>query len=67
MGLKKNLKISEDVIDVMVQIKQSLEDTIHLSTSIKRFKEMAKTLKKKVEGEGLDLKIFQFLEILVLI
>ncbi len=47
MGLEKNLKILEDVMDVMVQTKQPAEDTTHLDISVKRFKEMAKAPKEK--------------------
>ncbi len=46
MGLEDSLKILEDVVDVMAQTKQSLEDTTHPNTSVKRFKEMARALKK---------------------
>jgi hypothetical protein len=60
MGLEKNLNFFENVVDVMVQTKRSLEDTIHLDTNIKRFKEMTKApkKKKKIESKGLDSKIF---------
>jgi len=34
-------------MDVMAQTKRSVEDTIHLDANIKRFKEMARTLKEK--------------------
>ncbi len=40
------LKIPEDVVDVMAQTKQSMEDTTHFNTSVKRFKEMAKAPKE---------------------
>jgi hypothetical protein len=46
MGLENNLKILEDVIDVMAQIKRSVENITHLDTSIKRFKEMARISKE---------------------
>jgi hypothetical protein len=69
MGLEKNFKIPMNVIDVMAQTKRLVEDTIHLSASVKRFKEMVRTLKEKnkIESGGLDSKTFQILEILVLI
>jgi hypothetical protein len=44
MGLEKNFKIPEDVVNVMIQTKRLLENIIHLNTNIKRFKEMAKAL-----------------------
>jgi hypothetical protein len=49
VGLERNLKILEDVIDVMVQTKRPTEDNTHHDTSVKRFKEMARapTEKKK--------------------
>ncbi len=60
MGLEKNFKILEDVVDVMAQIIRSVEDIIHYNRNIKRFQEMLKTpkKKKKVRGEGLDSKSF---------
>jgi hypothetical protein len=47
MGLEKSLKIPKDVMDVMAQTKRPVEDTTHPNASIKRFKEMARTLKEK--------------------
>jgi hypothetical protein len=47
MGLEKSLKILEDVMDVMAQVKQPAEDTIHRDISVKRFKEMARAPKEK--------------------
>jgi hypothetical protein len=47
MGLEKSLKILEDVIDVMAQIKRLAEDTTHPNANIKRFKEMARAPKEK--------------------
>jgi len=47
MGLENSLKIPEDAMDVMAQIKRLAEDTIHPDASIKRFKEMAKALREK--------------------
>jgi hypothetical protein len=47
MGLEKSLKIPKDVMDVMAQTKRPVEDTTHPDASIKRFKEMARTLKEK--------------------
>jgi hypothetical protein len=46
-----------------------VEDTTHPYASVKRFKEMVRAQKKrkKIEGEGLASKTFQFLEILALI
>jgi hypothetical protein len=69
MGLEKSLKIPEDAMDVMAQTKQPTEDTTHLDASVKRFKEMVRAPKKKkrIKGEGLASKTFQFLEILVFI
>jgi len=37
MGLGRNFKIPKDVVDVMVQIKWPMEDTIYFNTNIKRF------------------------------
>jgi hypothetical protein len=45
MGLEKNFKIHEDVINVMAQIKRSTGDTIHLDASVKKFKEMVRAPK----------------------
>ncbi len=44
----------------MAQIKRMVEDTIHFDASVKRFKEMARTPKKKnkMKGKGLDSKTF---------
>jgi len=47
MSLKKSLKILEDVVDVMAQIKQSIKDTTHLDASFKKFKEMVRALKER--------------------
>jgi hypothetical protein len=47
MGLEKSLQIPEDVVDVMVQTKRPVEDTTHPDANVKRFKEMARTPKKK--------------------
>jgi hypothetical protein len=47
MGFEKNLKILEDVMDVMAQTKQHVEDTTHLDASVKRFKEMVRAPKEK--------------------
>jgi hypothetical protein len=47
MGLEKSLKILEDAMDVMAQIKQPRKDTTHLDASIKRFKKMARAPKEK--------------------
>jgi hypothetical protein len=47
MGLERNLKILEDVIDVMAQTKQLTEDTIHPDASVKGFKEMVRTPNEK--------------------
>ncbi len=47
MGLEKSLQIPEDVVGVMAQTKRPVEDTIHLDTSVKRFKEMARAPKEK--------------------
>ncbi len=47
MGLKKNIKIPKDVVDVMSQTKQSLEENTHLDINVKRFKEMARAPKEK--------------------
>jgi hypothetical protein len=47
MGLEKSLQIPEDVVDVMAQTKRPVEDTTHLDTSVKRFKEMARAPKEK--------------------
>jgi len=60
MGLERSLKIFKDVIDIMAQIKRMVEDTIHFDASVKRFKEMARTPKKKnkMKGKGLDSKTF---------
>ncbi len=56
-------------MDVMAKIKRPVEDTTHPYASVKRFKEMVRAQKKrkKIEGEGLASKTFQFLEILALI
>jgi hypothetical protein len=51
MGLEKSLKILEDAMDVMAQIKQPTEDTTHFNASIKRFKEMAKAPKEKKKNQ----------------
>jgi hypothetical protein len=68
MGLEKSLKIPEDAMDVMAQTKRPAEDTTHLDANVKRFKEMVRApKKKKIKGEGLASKTFQFLKILVLI
>jgi hypothetical protein len=42
MGLEKTLKILQDVVDVMAQIKQLVENTTHSNTNVIRFKEMAR-------------------------
>jgi hypothetical protein len=47
MGLEKSLKILENVIDIMTQIKQLMEDITHFNVSVKKFKEMVKAPKKK--------------------
>jgi hypothetical protein len=47
MGLEKNLKIPEDAMDVMAQIKRPTEGTTHFDASVKRFKEMVRALKEK--------------------
>jgi hypothetical protein len=36
-----------DVVDVMAKTKRPVEDTTHLDTSVKRFKEMARAPKEK--------------------
>jgi hypothetical protein len=69
IGLERNLKILEDVIDVMAQIKRPVKNSIHFDANVKRIKEMVKAPKekKKVESGRLDSKTFQFLNILVYI
>jgi hypothetical protein len=47
MGLEKSLQFPEDAMDVMAQTKRPAEDTPHLDTSVKRFKEMARAPKEK--------------------
>jgi len=47
MGLEKSLQFPEDAMDVMAQTKRPVENTIHLDTSVKRFKEMARAPKEK--------------------
>jgi hypothetical protein len=47
MGLERSLKIHEDVMYVMAQIKRSPEDTTHSDASVKKFKEMARAPKEK--------------------
>jgi hypothetical protein len=47
MGLEKSLQFPEDAMDVMAQTKRPVEDTTHLDTSVKRFKEMARAPKEK--------------------
>jgi hypothetical protein len=47
IGLKRNFKILENVIDVMAQTKRSVEGTTHLDTNVKRFKKIVKALKEK--------------------
>jgi hypothetical protein len=47
MGLERSLKILEDVIDGMAQIKRPAKNTTHPYASIKRLKEMARAPKKK--------------------
>jgi hypothetical protein len=60
IGLKKNLKILEDVVDVMAQTKWLLKDTTHINISVKRFKELTRApkKKKKIKSRGLDSKTF---------
>jgi hypothetical protein len=50
MGLERNFKILEDVINVTAQIKRPMENTIHFDAGIKRFKEMARTPNKKIKS-----------------
>jgi hypothetical protein len=59
MGLENNLKILENVIDVMAQTKQ-LGDTTHHNINVKKFKEMAiaPKNKRKIENKGFDFKTF---------
>jgi hypothetical protein len=47
IGLKRNFKILENVINVMAQTKRSMENTTHFDANVKRFKEMAKAPKEK--------------------
>jgi hypothetical protein len=47
MGLERNFKILEDVIDVTTQTKRLVKDTTHLDICVKRFKEMAKAQKRR--------------------
>jgi hypothetical protein len=47
MGLERNFKILEDVIDVMAQTKQLVEDIAHPNTGVKKFKEMVRAPKEK--------------------
>jgi hypothetical protein len=47
MGFEKNFKIPKDVVDVMAQTKWPMENTIHLDTIIKRFKDMTRAPREK--------------------
>jgi hypothetical protein len=51
IGLERNLKILEDVIDVMAQIKQPVKNSIHFDANVKRIKEMVKAPKEKKKVE----------------
>jgi hypothetical protein len=62
IGLEKSFKILKDVVNVMAQTKRSLEDTTHLDTNVKRFKEMARDQKRRkiIEGEVWILRLSNF-------
>jgi hypothetical protein len=60
MGLERNFKILEDVIDVMAQTKQPVEDIAHPNTSVKKFKEMVKALKEKKNSQRWRFKFQEF-------
>ncbi len=52
MGLEKSLKIPEDVIDVMAQIKWPVENTTYLYTNVKKIKEMARALEEEKKSKA---------------
>jgi len=51
IGLKRNFKILENVINVMAETKRSVEDTTHLDTNVKRFKEIVNAPKEKKNNQ----------------
>jgi ribosomal protein L31E len=60
IGFERSLKILENGVDAMAQIKQPVEDTIHPNINTKIFKEMVRAPKEKIKikEESLDSKTF---------
>ncbi len=60
IGFERSLKILENGVDAMAQIKQPVENTIYPNINTKIFKEMVRAPKEKIKikEESLDSKTF---------